>query len=135
MKEYQHATMISVCVRVLMSSFKYFEKIPILGKCLLYFVPSENISKFLCPMSSWSWRSWQFPVYWSLTLKQLHLLFVKNCANIFIKNCANIFFKNIFVKINQICFVKIYPKNVSNIFVKNCANIFVKNCANIFVKN
>ena len=47
-----------------------------------------NISKVLCPMSnvwcllsnvrspmsSWSWRSWQFPVYWSLTLKQLHLV-------------------------------------------------------------
>ena len=25
-------------------------------------------------MSSWSWRSWQFLVYWSLTLKQLHLV-------------------------------------------------------------
>ena len=51
MKEYQHAAMISVCAQVLMTSFKYFEKIPIFGKCLLYFVPSENISKFLCPMS------------------------------------------------------------------------------------
>ena len=28
------------------------------------------------PMSSWSWRSWQFLVYWSLTLKQLHLVFL-----------------------------------------------------------
>ena len=26
------------------------------------------------PMSCWSWRSWQFLVYWSLTLKQLHLV-------------------------------------------------------------
>ena len=32
------------------------------------------MSNVKSPMSSWSWRSWQFPVYWSLTLKQLHLV-------------------------------------------------------------
>ena len=37
------------------------------------------MSNVKSPMSSWSWRSWQFLVYWSLTLKQLHLV-VKYCT-------------------------------------------------------
>ena len=74
-----------------MRSFKYFEKIPILGKCLSlilstlkitclhYFqIPMSHVSCLMSnvksPTSSWSWRSWQYLVYWSLTLKQLHLV-------------------------------------------------------------
>ena len=67
----------------IMRSFKYFEKIPIWGKCwsLILFPLKMSQSHAWClmsnvqsPMSSWSWRSWQFLVYWSLTLKQLHLV-------------------------------------------------------------
>ena len=35
-----------------------------------------RMSNVWSPMSSWSWRSLQFPVCWSLTLKQLHLVFM-----------------------------------------------------------
>ena len=48
-------------------------------RCLQYFqIPMSHVpclmSNVKSPMSSWNWRSWQFPVYWSLTLKQLHLV-------------------------------------------------------------
>ena len=68
---------------------KYFEKIqkkclsfilsPLKITSLQYFqIPMSHVwslmSNVKSPMSSWNWRSWQFPVYWSLTLKQLHLV-------------------------------------------------------------
>ena len=82
---------LQVQVKVRSRSFEYFEKIPILGKCLSLILSPLKItslqyfqilmsyvpclmSSVKSPMSNWSWRSWQFPVYWSLTLKQLHLV-------------------------------------------------------------
>ena len=39
------------------------------------------MSNVKSPISSWSWRFWQFPVYWSLTLKQLHLVWIVDKAS------------------------------------------------------
>ena len=87
----------------IMRSFEYFKKFQfwifsssLKITSLQYFqIPTSYVWCLMSivrgPMYSWSWRSWQFLVYWSLTLKQLHLVsfYVRNLRQI-LPRCKNI---------------------------------------------